>query len=72
MFLKKIAVRLAEDTLRAGDTLAFAIRASARDALSLAIQVGSSIRSAEREWIQTTLRHVLGDKPTAAAILKIS
>ncbi|HUR28209.1 MAG TPA: sigma-54 dependent transcriptional regulator [Planctomycetota bacterium] len=63
---------LADDTLRAEDTVAFTGRAFAKDASPLDIQVGTSIASAERELIQATLLHVRGDKPAAAAILGIS
>ena len=63
---------LADDTLRAEDTVAFPGKISASDATPLDIQVGSSIASAERELIEATLKHVQGDKPAAAAILGIS
>ncbi|HTF87723.1 MAG TPA: sigma-54 dependent transcriptional regulator [Planctomycetota bacterium] len=63
---------LADDQLRAEDTVAFPTRAFAKDANPLGIQVGTSIAAAERELIQATLDHVLGDKPAAAAILGIS
>ena len=63
---------LADDTLRAEDTVALPAKALVADAGSLGIQVGSSIADAERELIQATLQHVRGDKPAAAAILGIS
>jgi DNA-binding NtrC family response regulator len=63
---------LADDMVRAEDTVAFTGRAFAKDAKPLDIQVGSSIANAERELIQATLLHVRGDKPAAAAILGIS
>jgi DNA-binding NtrC family response regulator len=63
---------LADDRLRAADTTPHRTDASQPLGSALAIQVGSSIASAERELIFATLQHVKGDKPAAASILGIS
>ena len=63
---------LADDSLRAEDTVVGAAMAFAGEVRPLAILVGSSIAMAERELIEATLQHAQGDKPAAAAILGIS